>query len=95
MAGGVVRIRWCSALMQPGSAEVLDAVKRHPRLKGYLGGRSPSPAICLLKARGQPRELNRLALSGAWLPDHHVVASVAPIGLSTTRLSYCRSVARS
>src|SRR5438034_2207213 len=33
--GGAIRIRGCSASVQPESAEVLDAIRRHSRLKGY------------------------------------------------------------
>jgi hypothetical protein len=52
-AGGTVRIRWCSALVQPESAEALDAIKQHPRLKGYLESGAP-PGYLLIKPRSSP-----------------------------------------
>jgi hypothetical protein len=55
MVGGTVGIRWCSALVQPGSAEVHDAIKQHPRLKGYLEAGAP-PGYLLLKARSSPEK---------------------------------------
>jgi hypothetical protein len=55
MAGGAVRVRWCSALVQAGSAEALDAIKQHPRLKGYLEAGAP-PGYLLLKARSSPEK---------------------------------------
>jgi hypothetical protein len=57
-AGGRVDIRWCSALVQPESMEVLDAIRRHPRLKGYLEAGAP-PGYLLVKARSSPENFVR------------------------------------
>jgi hypothetical protein len=57
-AGGRVGIRWCSALVQPESAEVLDAIRQHPRLKGYLEAGAP-PGYLLVKARSSPENFVR------------------------------------
>jgi hypothetical protein len=38
---GEIRIRRCSAIVQPESAEVLDAIRQHSRLKGYLEAEAP------------------------------------------------------
>lgn len=52
-AGGKVGIRWCSALVKPETAEVLDAIRSHPRLKGYLEPGAP-PGYLLIKSRSNP-----------------------------------------
>ena len=57
-AGGKVGIRRCSALVQPESVEVLDAIRRHPRLKGYLEAGAP-PGYLLVKARSSPETFVR------------------------------------
>ena len=51
--GGKVGIRWCSALVKPESAEVLAAIREHPKLKGYLEPGAP-PGYLLLKSRSDP-----------------------------------------
>jgi hypothetical protein len=51
--GGKVGIRWCSALVQPESPEVLAAIREHPQLKGYLEPGAP-PGYLLLKNRSNP-----------------------------------------
>lgn len=40
--GGTLRIRGCSALVKADSAEVLDAIRQHPKLKGYLEPGAPA-----------------------------------------------------
>ena len=51
--GGKVGIRWCSALVKPESAEVLAAIREHPKLKGYLEPGAP-PGYLLIKSRSDP-----------------------------------------
>jgi hypothetical protein len=51
--GGKVGIRWCSALVKPGSPEVLAAIREHPQLKGYLEPGAP-PGYLLIKSRSNP-----------------------------------------
>jgi hypothetical protein len=51
--GGKIGIRWCSALVQPESAEALAAIREHPQLKGYLEPGAP-PGYLLLKSRSDP-----------------------------------------
>ncbi len=51
--GGNLGIRWCSALVKPESAEVLAAIRDHPKLKGYLEPGAP-PGYLLLKSRSDP-----------------------------------------
>lgn len=41
MAIGEIRIRGCSAIVKPENREVLEAIKAHRRLKGYLEARAP------------------------------------------------------
>jgi hypothetical protein len=50
---GKVGIRWCSALVKPESAEVLTAIREHPKLKGYLEPGAP-PGYLLIKSRSDP-----------------------------------------
>ena len=50
---GEVRIRGCSALVQPESAEVLDAIRQHSRLRGYLEPGAPRGYL-LIKPRSDP-----------------------------------------
>jgi hypothetical protein len=52
-AGGEIRIRACSALVLPESAEVLDAIRRHSRLKGYLEPGAPKGYL-LIKPQSNP-----------------------------------------
>jgi len=52
-AGGRVGIRRCSALVWPESAEVLDAIRQHPRLKGYL--EAGAPGLLCWSRRGPAR----------------------------------------
>jgi hypothetical protein len=51
--GSVLKIRACTALVKPPTAEVLDAIRRHPRLKGYLEAGAPSGYL-LVKATSNP-----------------------------------------
>ena len=51
--GGKIGIRWCSALVKPESAEVLAAIREHPKLKGYLEPGAP-PGYLLIKSRSDP-----------------------------------------
>jgi hypothetical protein len=51
--GGKLGIRWCSALVKPESAELLAAIREHPKLKGYLEPGAP-PGYLLLKSRSDP-----------------------------------------
>jgi hypothetical protein len=51
--GGQVGIRWCSALVKPENADVLAAIRSHPRLKGYLEPWAP-PGYLLVKSRSDP-----------------------------------------
>jgi hypothetical protein len=46
--GGKLGIRWCSALVKPESAELLVAIREHPKLKGYLEPGAP-PGYLLIK----------------------------------------------
>jgi len=51
--GGEIRICACSAIVLPQSAEVLDAIRRHSRLKGYLEAGAPRGYL-LIKPRSSP-----------------------------------------
>jgi hypothetical protein len=51
--GGEIRIRACSAIVQPESAEVLDAIRRHSRLKGYLEAGPPQGCL-MIKPQSNP-----------------------------------------
>ena len=51
--GGEIRFRACSAIVQPESAEVLDAIRRHSRLKGYLEAGAPTGYL-LIKPQSNP-----------------------------------------
>jgi hypothetical protein len=53
VGGGEIRIRGCSAIVQPESAEVLDALQQHSRLKGYLEAGAPQGYL-LIKQRSNP-----------------------------------------
>jgi hypothetical protein len=52
--GGKLGIRWCSALVKPESAEVLAAIREHPKLKGYVEPGAP-PGYLLIKSQSDPR----------------------------------------
>jgi hypothetical protein len=52
-AGGVLGVRFCSALVKPENPDVLEAIREHPRLKGYLEPGAP-PGYLLIKARSDP-----------------------------------------
>jgi hypothetical protein len=56
--GGKVAIRWCSALVKPGSSEILALIREHPQLKGYLEPGAP-PGYLLLKNRSNPNNFVR------------------------------------
>ena len=51
--GGEIRIRGCSAIVQPESAEVVDAIRQHSRLKGYLEAGAPKGYL-LIKQQSNP-----------------------------------------
>ena len=53
LGGGEIRIRGCSAIVQPESAEVLDAIRQHRRLKGYLEAGAPKGYL-LIKSQSNP-----------------------------------------
>jgi hypothetical protein len=53
LGGGEIRIRGCSAIVQPVSAEVLDAIRQHSRLKGYLEAGAPKGYL-LIKQQSNP-----------------------------------------
>jgi hypothetical protein len=53
VGGGEIRIRACSAIVQPESAEDLDAICRHSRLKGYLEAGAPKGYL-LIKPQSNP-----------------------------------------
>lgn len=48
--GGVVKLRWCSALLKPENADVLEAIRRHPQLKNYIEPGAP-PGYLLVKGQ--------------------------------------------
>jgi hypothetical protein len=50
--GGEVSIRGCSALIK-GEKEVLEAIRAHPKLKGYIEAGAP-PGYLLIKAQSNP-----------------------------------------
>jgi hypothetical protein len=53
LGGGEIRIRGCSAIVQPESAELLDAIRQHSRLKGYLEAGAPRGYL-LIKQQSNP-----------------------------------------
>jgi hypothetical protein len=53
LGGGEIRIRSCSAIVQPESAEVLDAIRKHSRLKGYLEAGAPKDYL-LIRQQSNP-----------------------------------------
>jgi hypothetical protein len=53
LGGGEIRIRGCSAIVQPESPEVLDAIRQHSRLKGYLEAGAPKDYL-LIKQQSNP-----------------------------------------
>lgn len=56
--GGKLGIRPCSALVRPETAEVLAAIRDHPRLKGYLEPGAP-PGYLLIKSQSSPETFVR------------------------------------
>ncbi len=50
---GEVRIRGCSAIVKPESPEVLETIRKHGRLKGYLEAGAP-PGYLLIKSHSNP-----------------------------------------
>ena len=57
-SGGEIRIRACSTIVLPESAEVLDAIRRHSRLKGYLEAEAPEGYL-LIKPKSNPNNFVR------------------------------------
>jgi hypothetical protein len=53
LRGGEIRIRGCSAIVQSESAEDLDAIRQHSRLKGYLEAGAPKGYL-LIKQQSNP-----------------------------------------
>jgi hypothetical protein len=53
LGGGEIRIRGCSAIVQPENAEVLDAIRQHSGLKGYLEPGAPNGYL-LIKQGSNP-----------------------------------------
>jgi hypothetical protein len=53
LGGGEIRIRVCGAIVQPETAEVLDAIRQHRRLKGYLEAGAPKGYL-LIKQQSNP-----------------------------------------
>ena len=51
--GGEIRIRGCSAIVEPENAEVMDAIRQHSRLKGYLEAGAPKGYL-LIKPGSNP-----------------------------------------
>lgn len=51
--GGELAVSFCSALVKPATAEALDAIRRHPKLKGYLGPHAP-PGYLVVKYGSDP-----------------------------------------
>ena len=50
---GEVRIRGCSAIVKSESPEIVEAIKKHRRLKGYLEAGAP-PGYLLIKSSSNP-----------------------------------------
>ncbi len=53
LGGGEIRIRGCSAIVQPENAEVLDSIRQHSRLKSYLEAGAPNGYL-LIKQGSNP-----------------------------------------
>jgi hypothetical protein len=51
--GGKIGIGLCSALVRTESAEMLEAIRKHPRLKGYLEPGAP-PGYLLIRHNSDP-----------------------------------------
>jgi hypothetical protein len=51
--GGEIVIYGCNALVKPGNAKVLEAIRRHPNLKNYLAPGAP-PGYLLIKPSSEP-----------------------------------------
>jgi hypothetical protein len=58
LGGGEIRIRGCSAIVQSESPEVLDAIRQHSRLKGYLEAGAPKDYL-LIKQQSNPSNFVR------------------------------------
>ncbi len=58
LASGVVAIRACSALVKSESPEGLQAIRTHPKLKGYIEPGAP-PGYLLIKSRSDPSNFVR------------------------------------
>ena len=58
MASGEIRIRGCSAIVKPENQEVLEAIRAHRRLKGYLEAGAPDGYL-LIKPRSDPYQFVR------------------------------------
>jgi hypothetical protein len=51
--GGDVGVKYCSALVKPEDDEVLEAIRKHPKLKGYLEPGAPAGYL-LIKPQSRP-----------------------------------------
>ena len=51
--GGEIALGYCSAIVKPENAEVLAAIRAHPKLKGYLEAHAP-PGYLIIKPRSDP-----------------------------------------
>jgi hypothetical protein len=51
--GGEIGVKYCSALLKPEDDEVLEAIRKHPKLKGYLEPGAPAGYL-LIKPQSRP-----------------------------------------
>ena len=51
--GGEIALGYCSAIVKPENAEVLAAIRAHPKLKGYLEAHPP-PGYLIIKLGSDP-----------------------------------------
>jgi hypothetical protein len=51
--GGEVGVKYCSALVRPEDEEVLEAIRKHTKFKGYLEPGAP-PGYLLIKPQSRP-----------------------------------------
>ena len=51
--GGEVGVKYCSALVKPEDGEVLEQIRKHPKLKGYIEPGAP-PGYLLIKPGSRP-----------------------------------------
>lgn len=51
--GGEIALAYCTAIVKPENADVLEAIRLHPKLKGYLATHSP-PGYLIIKVNSDP-----------------------------------------